>query len=204
MVYGWLGYARFNLLSNLIKLDNKTIYADTDSLKLEAGFDQNVIDEYNMKVLEKIKKVSNDLKIPIEKFSPVDKDGNEHTIGLFDLDGEYKQFKTLGAKKYAYIDNNDELHITVSGVPKQASKALKNLDEFKNDFVFKYEDTGKNMIAYNENQNEFILTDYNGLEYKVTDKYGICILPTTYKLGISEEYFELITNESSNHSVYKE
>lgn len=60
------------------------------------------------------------------------------------------------------------------------------------------------MIAYNENQNEFILTDYNGLEYKVTDKYGICILPTTYKLGISEEYFELITNESSNHSVYKE
>lgn len=192
------------MLSNLIKLDNKTIYADTDSLKLEAGFDQNVIDEYNMKVLEKIKKVSNDLEIPIEKFSPVDKDGKEHTIGLFDLDGEYKQFKTLGAKKYAYIDNNDELHITVSGVPKQASKALKNLDEFKNDFVFKYEDTGKNMIAYNENQNEFILTDYNGLEYKVTDKYGICILPTTYKLGISEEYFELITNESSNHSVYKE
>ena len=204
MVYGWLGYARFNLLSNLIKLDNKTIYADTDSLKLEAGFDQNVIDEYNIKVLEKIKKVSNDLKIPIEKFSPVDKDGNEHTIGLFDLDGEYKEFKTLGAKKYAYIDNNDKLHITVSGVPKQASKALKNLDEFKNDFVFKYEDTGKNMIAYNENQNEFILTDYNGLEYKVTDKYGICILPTTYKLGISEEYFELITNESSKHSVYKE
>lgn len=192
------------MLSNLIKLDNKTIYSDTDSLKLEAGFDQNVIDEYNIKVLEKIKKVSNDLKIPIEKFSPVDKDGNEHTIGLFDLDGEYKEFKTLGAKKYAYIDNNDELHITVSGVPKQASKALKNLDEFKNDFVFKYEDTGKNMIAYNENQNEFILTDYNGLEYKVTDKYGICILPTTYKLGISEEYFELITNESSNHSVYKE
>lgn len=157
-----------------------------------------------MKVLEKIKKVSNDLKIPIEKFSPVDKDGKEHTIGLFDLDGTYKEFKTLGAKKYAYIDNNDELHITVSGVPKQASKALKNLDEFKNDFVFKYEDTGKNMIAYNENQNEFILTDYNGLEYKVTDKYGICILPTTYKLGISEEYFELITNESSKHSVFKE
>lgn len=192
------------MLSNLIKLDNKTIYADTDSLKLESGFDKNIIDEYNMKVLEKIKKVSNDLEIPIEKFSPVDKDGNEHTIGLFDLDGEYKEFKTLGAKKYAYIDNNDKLHITVSGVPKQASKALKNLDEFKNDFVFKYEDTGKNMIAYNENQNEFILTDYNGLEYKVTDKYGICILPTTYKLGISEEYFELITNESSKHSVYKE
>lgn len=192
------------MLSNLIKLDNKTIYADTDSLKLQADFDKKVIDEYNKKVLEKIKKVANDLEIPLEKFSPADKDGKDHTIGLFDLDGEYKEFKTLGAKKYAYIDKNDKLHITVSGVPKQASKALKNLDEFKNDFIFKYEDTGKNMIAYNENQNEFILTDYNGLEYKVTDKYGICILPTTYKLGISEEYFELITNESSKHSVYKE
>lgn len=200
-----LGYARYNLLfSNLVKLDNKVIYADTDSLKLEEGFDIKVIEDYNKNVIEKIKKVSNDLKIPIEKFSPLDKDGNAHTIGLFDFDGFYKEFKTLGAKKYAYIDKDNNIHITVSGVPKKGAAALKNLDEFRNDFVFEYKYTGKNLIVYNDDQQEFNLTDYAGKKYAVKDRYGICIIPTTYKLGISDDYANLISDESSKHARYKE
>lgn len=78
-------YARYNLLSNLVKLDNKVIYADTDSLKLEEGFNIKVIEDYNKNVIEKIKKVSNDLKLPIEKFSPIDKDGKAHTLSLIHI-----------------------------------------------------------------------------------------------------------------------
>lgn len=204
--YGvWVtAYARYNLLSNLVKLDNKVIYSDTDSLKLEEGFDIKVIEDYNKNVIEKIKKVSNDLKIPIEKFSPLDKDGKAHTIGLFDFDGFYKEFKTLGAKKYSYIDKDNNIHITVSGVPKKGAAALKNLDEFSNDFVFEYKYTGKNLIVYNDDQQEFNLTDYAGKKYTVKDRYGICIIPTTYKLGISDEYANLISDESSKHARYKE
>ena len=223
--YGvWVtAYARFNLLSNLVKLDNKVIYSDTDSLKLEEGFDIKVIEDYNKNVIEKIKKVSNDLKIPIEKFSPLDKDGKAHTIGLFDFDGFYEEFKTLGAKKYASIkwidlkkvkkehnvieikDNKAKiLEITVSGVPKKGAAALKNLDEFSNDFVFEYKYTGKNLIVYNDDQQEFNLTDYAGKKYAVKDRYGICIIPTTYKLGISDDYANLISDESSKHARYKE
>lgn len=197
-------YGRYNLLSNLVKLDNKVIYADTDSLKLEEGFDIKVIEDYNKNVLEKIKKVSNDLKLPIEKFSPIDKDGKAHTIGLFDFDGFYKEFKTLGAKKYSYIDNDNNIHITVSGVPKKGAAALKNLDEFRNDFVFEYKYTGKNLVVYNDEQQEFNLTDYAGKKYAVKDRYGICIVPTTYTLGISDEYANLISDESSKHARYKE
>ena len=204
--YGvWVtAYARFNLLSNLVKLDNKVIYSDTDSLKLEEGFDIKVIEDYNKNAIEKIKMASNDLKLPIEKFSPIDKDGKAHTIGLFDFDGFYREFKTLGAKKYSYIDNDNNIHITVSGVPKKGAAAFKNLDEFSNDFVFEYKYTGKNLIVYNDNQQEYNLSDYAGIKYLVKDRYGICIIPTTYKLGISDEYANLISDDSSKHARYKE
>lgn len=92
-------YARYNLLSNLIKLDDYVIYADTDSLKLEEGFDIKVINEYNKKAISKLQKVSEDLEISFDKFSPKDKDGIEHTLGLFDNDGEYEGLITLRCKK---------------------------------------------------------------------------------------------------------
>lgn len=206
--YSWgvwvTAYARYNLLSNLIKLDNYVVYSDTDSLKLQEGFNIEIINKYNENVKEKIKKVCNDLKLSIDDFMPKDKFGKIHCLGLFDFDGFYKEFKTLGAKKYAYINEKDELHITVSGVPKSGAKALKNLDEFKNDFVFEFKDTNKYTIAYNDNQEKFTLTDYQNEKLEIKDKYGCCLIPTTYKLGIAEEYFELITNESSRHSIYKE
>lgn len=202
--YGvWVtAYARYNLLSNLVKLDNKVIYSDTDSLKLMEGFDQNVIDEYNKNVIEKINNVCNDLHLAPERFSPKDKDGKAHTIGIFDFDGFYKEFVTLGAKKYAYKDKKDEIHITVSGVPKEGAKALKSLEEFTNDFVFDYKYTGKNLIVYNDDQEEFDLIDYNGVKMHITDKYGICLVPTTYKLGISSEYADLISDESSKRARF--
>lgn len=87
---------------------------------------------------------------------------------------------------------------------KDGAKALKDLKEFKNDFIFKYEDTGKNMLAYNDEMEHFMLTDYKGVTQEVTEKYGCCLVPTTYSLGISEEYFNLITDESSKHAKYIE
>ena len=124
--YGvWVtAYARYNLLSNLIKLDEYVIYADTDSLKLREGFDIEVINNYNKSVTEKIKKVSDELEIDINKFCPLDSKGIKHELGVFDHDAFYKEFITQGAKKYAYIDSKDnKIHITVSGVPKKRCKS---------------------------------------------------------------------------------
>lgn len=99
--YGvWVtAYARYNLLSNLIKLDEYVIYADTDSLKLRDGFDIEVINNYNKSVIEKIKKVSNELEIDINKFCPTDSKGIRHELGVFDHDAFYKEFITQRCKK---------------------------------------------------------------------------------------------------------
>lgn len=203
-------YARRNLLENLIKLDNYQIYADTDSLKIKEGYDKKIIEDYNKKVIEKIKKVCSDLKLNYSDFSPKDINGNTHTIGLFENESEknqkftYKEFITLGAKKYAYKDFNNKIHITVSGVPKEGAKSLKKLEDFKNDFIFEYKYTNKNSMCYNDNQFYWDLKDYNNKIYRVTEKYGICLFPCEYTLGISNEYADLIEENSSKHAIFKE
>lgn len=205
--YGvWVtAWARYNLLSNLIKLDEYVVYSDTDSLKLRKGFDKDIIKNYNENVVNIIKKVSTELEIDIEKFSPKDSDGIEHMLGLFEHDASYDKFITQGAKKYAYIDSEDkEIHITVSGVPKKGAKALKKLEDFRDDFIFKYEDTGKNLLIYNDEMESFELTDYQGNVEIVKNKYGCSLVPTTYKLGKSEEYAYLISDDSSKRAIYKE
>ena len=216
-------YARNNLIRNLVKLDDYVIYADTDSLKLREGYDKSVIDNYNKFVENKIKKVSKELNINIERYSPKDKDGIHHMLGLFEEDANYLEFKTLGAKKYAdikykknsklteydnVIEKGEEkskvLEITVSGVPKEGARALKNLKEFEDNFIFDFEYTNKNLLMYSEEQEEILLTDYTGITNKVTDKSGCCLIPDTYEIGVALEYSELITDNSSKRAIYKE
>ena len=205
--YGvWVtAWARYNLLTNLIKLDKYVVYADTDSLKLAGDYDINIINNYNEQIKQKIKKVSEDLKIDINKFAPVDKKGKRHLLGVFDNDGSYDEFITQGAKKYAYIDSEDkQIHITVSGVPKSGAKALKSLEDFKDNFIFKAQDTNKNMLIYNDDQEDYNLVDYQGNEEIIKQKCGCCLVPNTYTLGKSEEYCHLLSDDSSKRSIYKE
>ncbi|MBQ1550660.1 MAG: hypothetical protein IIZ67_01030, partial [Bacilli bacterium] len=81
---------------------------------------------------------------------------------------------------------------------------LKRIEDFKDDLVFDYETTHKNMVMYNDNQKPLILEDYQGNKVEVTEKSGACILPTTYVLGKSNDYATLLTNNSSKRARYKE
>ena len=203
--YGvWVtAYARYNLIKNVMKEDKYCVYCDTDSMKLTQEYDPEVIKTYNDFVERKIKFVSNNLGIPFKKFCPKDIKGNRHLIGVFENDAFYQEFITQGAKKYAYRKDG-EIHITVSGVPKKASKSLPSLDFFRDDYVFRHSDSGKNMLQYNDNQIPVELTDYLGYKFIVEDKTGCCILPDSYTLGKSLEYADLISDNSSNRSIYKE
>lgn len=208
--YGvWItAIARYNLFINAMKLDQYVLYMDTDSLKLKNGYDKNVILEYNKKVEERIKHVSKLLKIPYDRYAPKDIKGKERMLGVFDDDGHYEKFITQGAKKYAVTQINEEgieeIHITVSGVPKKGAKALKSLEDFKDDFVFKHEDTGKNLLMYVENQAPIELTDLQGNKLLVKDISGCCILPTTYVLGKAQDYMKLLSEESARRAIYQE
>lgn len=96
------------------------------------------------------------------------------------------------------------LEITVAGVPKSGARGLKNITEFKDNFVFDFKYTNKNLLMYCENQENCNIIDYKGNSYTVTDKSGCCIVPTTYILGKALEYADLISDNSSKRAKYKE
>lgn len=204
-------------------MDRYVLYCDTDSLKLKSGYDKKVIDDYNKSVIQKLKYVSNLLEIDFEKFSPKDNKGKRHILGVFEKDANYCEFITQGAKKYAYtkwmekektdINTNIQeirgnkakiLEITVAGVPKTGAKGLKNLSEFKDDFIFEFKYTNKNLLMYCENQESCYIIDYQGNGYCVSDKSGCCIVPTTYVLGKALDYADLISDNSSKRAIFKE
>ena len=203
--YGvWVtAFARDNLLRRVLALDQYVLYCDTDSIKLKEGYDKNIFIRYNKSVEDKIKFVSKILKIPFDKFAPVDTFGKKHLLGVFEQEGCYEEFITQGAKKYA-VKQDNKIKITVAGVPKNGSKALKSLKDFKDNFVFNFEETGKNLLMYVENQYKFNLVDYKGKNYIVDDKTGCSLIPTTYVLGKALDYAVLVNDNSSKRAIYKE
>lgn len=139
--------------------------------------------------------------------------------------GFYQEFVTQGAKKYAYITKMDIkkakkkniyniirtkddiawcVGITVSGVPKKGAKGLKNLKDFNDHFIFDYKYTNKHMLMYNDNMKAITIKDYQKNKFVSYETKGACMLPTTYELGKSEEYAELVLDESSPRAIYKE
>ena len=201
-------YARDNLLRRVLSLDEWVAYCDTDSCKVVPGYDKNVFIDYNKSVEDNIKKVSKERNIPFERFAPKDIKGNSHLLGVFECETgkgrevTYDKFITQGAKKYAY-EVDGEIHVTVSGVPKEGgAKCLNDLTEFKDDLVFDFNHTNKLTLAYNDNQIPVVITDYLGNKHEVTDRSGICMLPTTYRLGKAEDYADLI-NDSTERAKFK-
>lgn len=87
---------------------------------------------------------------------------------------------------------------------KFGAKALKSIDDFKDNFVFQHKDTNKNLLIYCEEQQPFTLVDEDGVEFEVTDKSGCCVIPSTYVLGKSEFYAESIDEDSSARAIYQE
>ena len=116
------------------------IYSDTDSV-FGSGFDDQKISEYN----DNCRK-----KLTANGYGSVMVGDKEFTLGVAELDKQCEEFKTLGAKRYAYRSAKDhELHITVAGVPKKGVICLQNdISNFQKGFLFDGITTGKKQHTY--------------------------------------------------------
>ncbi|MCM1265083.1 MAG: hypothetical protein NC200_02695 [Candidatus Gastranaerophilales bacterium] len=189
-------YARKSLWELILKTDNDVVYYDTDSLKLQNYKKyESLIDEKNIEILNKVNKVSKWYNIDISNFIPRDVNENEHLLGKLEFEEIYKKFKTLGAKKYCYVDQNNNFKITVSGVPKSSYKYMKNeIDDFCEKYVFGYE-CGKMVGNYIDNQEPFTFIDCDNNVYTCNDiKYCINMQYTTYTLSDSVNYENALKN----------
>src|SRR5699024_3636631 len=119
LFYAWgvyvTAYARKNLWSGIISVGLDYVYSDTDSLKfLNHEQHTKYIETYNENLKEKMYRMCYALKINPNRLKPKDKYGNEQFIGLWDYEGTYDRFKTLGAKRYL-IEDGGNIELTLAG-----------------------------------------------------------------------------------------
>ena len=193
-------YARRNLWKGILALDYNVAYCDTDSIKY-IECDTDFFERYNKEIERSENMRADMLGIPRDKFCPKDKYGIPHRLGIFDDDGQYKKFKTLGAKKYCYVDNDDKLHMTVSGVRKSAVSQLHNIDDFKDGTVFDVEHAQKLIMTYVDDMKPIIWNKGQYDEFHSNYQYGICAQPTTYSLGITDDYESILTMVQNKREV---
>ncbi len=177
------------------KIDEFVVYSDTDSIKYTDSSCDSIFAEYNKYNEERIYRVSKERGIPIDYFMPKDIKGNVHILGNFESDEgtPYIEFKTLGAKRYAYRDNNGELHITISGVNKEYGvKALEDTDDFREGLVFDYDECRKAMLTYLYNMPEITWNKGEYDEYTSHQKFGIHMQNARYDISLSRDYRTLL------------
>ena len=82
--------------------------------------------------------------------------------------------------------------MTVSGVRKDAVSQLKSIDEFTDGLVFDVEHAKKLLMTYEDDMQPITWNKGAYDEYKSTYKHGIVAQPTTYSMGMTPEYVQLI------------
>ena len=112
-------YARRNLQLGIIELGRDYLYTDTDSLKFR-NYEAHRLyfENYNKLCYKKLEKMCNFYHLDINECNPKNIKGETKYLGAFEYEGHYKYFKTLGAKRYIYVDDNNDMHITIAGVSK--------------------------------------------------------------------------------------
>lgn len=204
--YAWgvwcTAWARYRLEEGLIlahkgndsgnEEDGDFLYCDTDSIKYTGNIDWAELNEER-----KQRAIEN------EAFA-VDSKGVTHYMGVFEDDGEYSQFSTLGAKKYVYTENgSDEIHCTIAGVVKaKGGKELMvngGMKAFKEGF--KFVDAGGTDIKYNVIREPFTV-EVEGKQLTITS--NAVIVNSTYTLSTTEEYSNIVHDAQRSRMILKQ
>lgn len=174
--------SRLRLQKMLKKVGGDVVYTDTDSIKFVNKKHIKEFEELNNELIKQAE--TND----IQAF--VDRDGERFYLGTWDNDGNYLRYKTLGSKKYCYEKmkkGKKVFEITVSGMSKKkGAERVGNIDNFE--IGKTYTDVGRTTSWYNDEKPHKITI--NGDTF--TSASNIGILDTTYTLGVTNEYWELI------------
>lgn len=177
-------YARASLQEGLNLTGDDTIYTDTDCDKYIGEHEQ----EFEC-INARIRKEADTYDV-----KPYLSSGEY--LGVWELEGEYDQFITCGAKKYGYTDSKG-LHITVAGCSKKDGKnyieAHDGLHAFERGryegYTIDADHSGRLTAYYNywDKPRSIIVNNE-----RIAVRSNIGLVPATYTLGITSEYDDYI------------
>ncbi len=215
LAYQWgvwvTAYARRNLFTGIYYAGMNYIYSDTDSIKLKHNEKfSEYIKSYNENVIKKLYRALDFHKLPHELVSPKTKDGVIKILGVWDYEGQYSRFKTLGAKRYM-TEKDGKISLTVSGINKNfAIPYLKTLGKdlfelFDEDLYIpkeytvngvKKSATGKNIHTYIDTPQDGVIVDYLGNKSEYHELSSVHIEKADYTLSISDVYLNYLLSIS--------
>lgn len=207
LYYPWgvwvTAYARKNLWLGILAIGEDYVYSDTDSIKcLNYELHKDYILWYNEQVTKKLHAMCDYWRIDKSLLTPKTIEGIEKPIGIWDFEGTYKRFKTLGAKRYLVEKQDGKMQLTVAGLGKrdgmdymmEVGKDNTGVFNFFNDEMFIPADrTGKNTHIYIDSEMDFMCVDYQGHETYIITKSGVYLEPCEFTLSISQQYKKFLS-----------
>lgn len=211
-------YVRCRILTTVARLGYiSLLYSDTDSIKCKRTvITKSIFDSINRYIIETCKKAAVIHSIDLKDWET--SKGIAY-IGIFDYETSYKYFKTLGAKRYIYVDKYeyetalknqgtkdktghkitvfDSLHCTVAGIPKLAMKSYltKNVKSIIQVF-YKFD---RNLeIKETESRKKVckrIKSDLHTIRYDNCDiecASYIYLYDTTFKMSVADDVYNSI------------
>lgn len=181
--YAWgvwcTAWARLRLEEGIRLAGSRFVYADTDSVKYLGEIDWS---EYN---------AIREAQSKAHGAYAIDKKGKAHYMGVFEYEGEYAKFSTLGAKKYCCEDTEGNLQITIAGVGKKAGvnelRRAGGISKFKPGFIFR---EGGGLDAVYNDDPEIKEVTIDGHRLEITR--NVCLVQGEYTLGLAGDYERLL------------
>lgn len=216
LYYPWgiwvTAYARRNVWSAILSTGGDYIYCDTDSVKMfNYGDHKGYIDAYNNRILHKLMGTVKEYKLDASALIPKNIYGEEKPLGIWEHEGHYSRFKTLGAKRYM-LEEDGKISLVVAGLSKQkgmdyiSRKCDNNVynifKAFDNTLHVPASETGKLTHTYIDDELEAPIEDYLGNVEEVSAKSSIHLSPCEFTLSISTQYQDFLKNLSSGY-IYK-
>lgn len=204
----WItAYARRNLFSMIYACGPDYHYADTDSGKItHPERYREYFESYNRRITAKLEACMNHYKIPVERIRPKNAKGEEKPLGVWDDEGTYRRFKTLGAKRYIVEDQEGNISLTVSGLNKHDAvpylkrkyKTTERIFEAFSDDLYipaEYKEKGKIKSATGKNTHRYInhrqtgtVIDYLGNAGQYDEMSSVHLSGAEYSLNLSDAY----------------
>lgn len=189
LTYQWglfvTSICRTNLQKAIDKIGLDCVYIDTDSVKYVGSHD-DVFEQINQEMIEWC--TQNDI------INYVEVGNHKYFLGLYDREKGYDEFVTLGAKKYAFKQNN-KIGITVAGLNKQSGaqelKRKGGLSKFK--IGAEFIDSGRKTVYYNDDKKHSIRVQGCIIE----NASNIALVDTTYTLGMTDVMLSILNGLES-------
>lgn len=212
LFYAWgvyvTAYARRNLYSGIFEFGPDYIYSDTDSVKVtNAEKHQEYIRDYNQRIIADLERALDYHGLPHDLIRPRTVKGVEKPMGVWDFDGHYARFKTLGAKRYMVEYSNDprnggdagKMSLTVAGINKKTALPymLKKYgagiwDAFSDELYIPPGKSGKQTHTYIDDPRDGVVVDYLGTPAEYHERSCIHMEAADYSLSISREYRDFL------------